>query len=529
MAFSQTNSFEMSKNIDIYISLLNELNTNYADEIYPSELVKNSIDGMLEKLDPYTVYITESEIEDFKFLTTGEYGGIGSLILERDGSVYISQVYDNTPSQRAGLRAGDKIARIDGKIVTVKNSSQVSEMMKGQPGTICKIGVERIGHKGIIEIYIKREIIKLDNVSYYGMLPGDIGYVRLDRFATNAAKEVLNAFVLLKENNKLNGFILDLRGNGGGLLNEAVDICNIFISRGKKIVSIKGKQADRNQTYYTTKETIDIAIPLIVLVDEYSASASEIVAGAVQDLDRGIVMGTKTFGKGLVQNIVPLPFNSQLKITTAKYYIPSGRCIQEVDYFRHDKDNDIKIIDSSILKYKTMNGRTVYGGGGITPDVLTTLNIGDEFTAFLVMNFYLFDYSVKYANTSGSPVKLEDFVITDDIFNDLMNYLVDERKISFKSQSQVLFDDFCKNAKEMNDYKKLEPYINDMSTALNIPITEYFEKEKEDIKRALYISIITAMYSNKESYGKLIYNDEEVQKALELLSDKNKITKLLKK
>lgn len=536
VSYCQTNSFEMSKNLDIYVSLLNELNVNYADDIYPSELIKNSIDGMLEKLDPYTVYITESEIEDVKFLTTGEYGGIGALILERDGAVYISEVYDNTPAQKHGLKSGDKIVSVDKKNIDEKNSIAVSDMMKGQAGTVCNISVERAGIKGVLSFDIKREQIKLDNVSYSGVFPGEIGYVKLDRFANDAAKEVLNAFVQLKEKNKLNGFVLDLRGNGGGLLNEAVDICNIFVPRGKLIVSIKGKQMDRNQSYYTANDAIDMTIPLIVLVDEQSASASEIVAGAIQDLDRGVIIGAKTFGKGLVQNILPLPFNAQLKITTAKYYIPSGRCIQKVDYFKHDKGADQELqdngesytIDSSLLKYKTMNGRVVLGGGGITPDIILDMDSGDEFTAFLIINFYMFDYAVRYANTHAIG-NLDEFVITNEIFNDFVNYLMTDRNISFRGESEELFSEFCENVKKAGDYERLESYIEEMNKAITIPLKEHFEKNKEEIKKALYISMVTAMYSNKESYRVLLQKDKDVEKALELIKDKAKMVKLLKK
>ena len=330
----ESNNFEISKNIEIYVEIMRTLNQNYADDINPGELNKTAIDAMLAALDPYTVYIPESQLEDFELMTKGEYGGIGALIQKQGDYIIITEPYEGFPAQKAGLKAGDKILEIDGESSKGRNSSDVSEKLKGVPGTSLVMVVQPFGDTISKTIELVREKVKFPNIPYFGMLNENIGYISLSQFNQNAAIDVKNAFINLRDSNDLKGIILDLRDNGGGLLNEAVDIVNIFVPKGETVVTTKSKLSDNVMVHRTRSLPEDTKIPLVVLVNGNSASASEIVAGAIQDLDRGVVIGSRTFGKGLVQNVLPLPYNSKLKVTISKYYIPSGRCIQAIDYFQ---------------------------------------------------------------------------------------------------------------------------------------------------------------------------------------------------
>jgi len=396
---AQTSSdFEISKNLEILTSLYKELNTNYVDGANPSELMKTGIDAMLDKLDPYTVFIPESEIEDYRFMTTGEYGGIGSLIHKQGDYIIISEPYEKSPAQKSGLKAGDKILKINDKSASGKSVEDVSAILKGQPGTSFKLVVERDGEPKPLTFEILREKITIDPVPYYGMIGQGIGYVKLNSFTQTASADVKKALLDLKTKNPLTGLVLDLRDNGGGLLTEAVNIVNLFVKKNELVVSTKGKQKDKNRSYQTNMDPIDANLPLVVLVNGNSASASEIVAGALQDLDRAVIIGRRTYGKGLVQNVFPLSYNTQVKITVAKYYIPSGRCIQEIDY-AHKSTNGIadNIPDSLITAYKTMHGRTVYDGKGIAPDVTTDTSKLSTVSYNLITKYIIFDYATHFA------------------------------------------------------------------------------------------------------------------------------------
>jgi len=365
LSLSAQNDFEIAKNVDIFVSILKELNSKYADEINPTDLVTKAINGMLESLDPYSVYYPESQIEDFKLMTTGQYGGIGALIQQHGKDVVIAEPYENSPSHKSGLRAGDIIKVINGQNVQGKSTSDISTILKGQAGTTLSIEILRPTDKKKHTFAVKREDIKFPPVPFFGLLHNNIGYIKLDQFTEKASSEVKEAFLKLKEQG-MKYLILDLRNNGGGLLQEAVNVMNIFVDQNVKISETKGKIKEQNNVFRTKNAAIDREIPVVVLVNGVSASASEIVAGAFQDLDRGVIVGKKTFGKGLVQNVVPLSYNTSLKITVSKYYIPSGRCVQNVDYFSRDTLEAAPYIpDSLATPYKTKNGRTVYDKGGI--------------------------------------------------------------------------------------------------------------------------------------------------------------------
>ena len=422
-----SNNFEISKNLDIYTTLFKELNTNYVDDISSGELIEASIDAMLGSLDPYTIYIPESEVEDFRFITTGQYGGIGSLIHKQGDYVVVTEPYEGKPAQKAGLRAGDKILEIDGKSAKGKSTSDISAILKGQPGTSIKVLFEREGIDEPFEKELTRENVKIDNIPYYGIIGDNIGYIRLIGFTQKAGKEVKEAFTDLRNNNELKGIILDLRGNGGGLLQEAVDITNIFVDKGKLVVTTKGKLPGKNHSYKTVNVALDKKIPLVVLVNNSSASASEIVAGALQDIDRGVIIGQRTFGKGLVQNVIPLSYNSQAKITVAKYYIPSGRCIQAIDYSKKDDNgNSGKIPDSLITAFKTLNGRTVYDGGGIEPDIEIEPEKLSNISGSLLLKYLFFDYATKFERENLEIDAPDEFIITDEIFNDFVTFISDK-------------------------------------------------------------------------------------------------------
>ena len=436
-AQTRKNNFEISKSIDIYNNVLRQLNMYYVDEINPAELNETAINSMLQGLDPYTVFIPESQIEDVKLMTTGEYGGIGSLIQYSDGKTMISEPYEGFPAAKAGLIPGDIFLEINGIDVSTKNSSEISELLKGTPGTTVKLKMQRLGEKEPIVKELKREKIKIDNIPYSTVFDNGIGYAILSQFTKDCAKELKKVIVDMKKEHELKGFILDLRGNGGGLLNEAVDIVNMFVPKNKLVVYQKGKVADQNYNHYTKNEPLDLDIPLVILVNEGSASASEIVSGSIQDFDRGVIVGQRTFGKGLVQNILPMSYNTQIKVTVAHYYLPSNRCIQEIDYSKKNKKKADTLAKNDTLgkPFHTANGRVVYEGHGIQPDV----KIEPELVSTITTNLYAKNLFFKYANKFYSEHKSikspKEFEITDKIYDDFMQFVKDEG-FTFTSNSE---------------------------------------------------------------------------------------------
>jgi carboxyl-terminal processing protease len=514
---SQSNTFEVSKNLDIYSTLLKELDKNYAEDINPGELTETAINAMLKELDPYTVFLPESRAEDFKLMTTGQYGGIGALIQTRGDYVIISEPYEGFPAHKAGLKAGDKILEINGESAKGKNSGEVSEILKGQPGVDLEILISREGEDGNMLKEVVREEIKIPNIPYSGMLNEDIGYICLNNFTKNAGNEVRKAFLELKGNNELKGLILDLRGNGGGLLNEAVDICNIFVDKGQLIVSTKGKAKAKNHDHYTRAAAIDSEIPLAVLVDNNSASASEIVAGAMQDLDRGIIIGQRTFGKGLVQNIIPLTYNSQVKITVAKYYIPSGRCIQAIDYFHKDENgNSGKIPDSLISEFKTSNGRLVYDGGGIEPDLKMKSNKLSKIAQTLIIKNLLFDFATKYEREHTSIPPADEFTITEDIYDDLVLFLKD-KDYEYKTNSEDALEKLKTSAEKENYFDAIKEDYDAVKTKIMHDKQEDLITYKEEISEILKSEIVSRYYFQKGRVVASLKSDPEILKAIEVL------------
>ncbi len=519
VAQEKQNNFEIAKSLDIYNSLLRELNLNYVDEINPGELNEAAINAMLEGLDPYTVFIPESDIENARFMTTGEYGGIGALIQFDGEYVRISEPYYGWPAQKAGLIAGDAILEVNGVDCRKKNTAAVSELLKGQPGTEVKLKIKRYGHDKPMEKTLKREKVKIDNIPYYKVLDNGVAYLSLSGFTRDVAKEMKDKLLEMKKERELTGFILDLRGNGGGLMNEAVDIVNLFIPKGKPVVSMKGKTPNSCSLYSTTNEPVDLEIPLAILVDGNSASASEIVAGAIQDYDRGVIIGERTFGKGLVQNILPLSYNTQVKVTVAHYYIPSGRCIQEIDY-SHKKDTTQTKNDTLGKAFKTIHGRTVHEGHGITPDVKVDRDPYATVTAYLYGKNYIFDYANKFYSEHPSIDSADRFKIDEDTYNDFMKFVKD-KDFTYTTESEKQIEKLKKAAKEEGYLEQIQPQLDLLEKNLQADKANDLLKNRDDIEELLLSEIVGRYYYQKGRIVSALQKDPDMERAIEILLNTN--------
>lgn len=522
-----SNDFEISKNLEILTSLYKELNNNYVDGVNPSELMKTGIDAMLDKLDPYTVYIPEAEIEDYRFMTTGEYGGIGSLIHKQGDFIFISEPYEGSPAQKAGLKAGDKILKVNDKPAEGKSVEDVSSILKGQPGTNLKLQIQRPGEAKSMTIEIVREKISVDPVSYYGMVGNDFGYIKLNTFTQTASADVKKAFLDLKEKNQLKGLILDLRDNGGGLLNEAVNIVNLFVKKGELVVTTKGKQKDKNKTYQTMMEPIDTEIPLVVLVNGNSASASEIVSGALQDLDRAVIIGRRTYGKGLVQNVLPLSYNTQVKITVAKYYIPSGRCIQAIDYaHKNASGNPDHIPDSLITAYKTLHGRTVYDGKGIMPDIISDTMSLSIATINLITKYIIFDYATKYAAEHPSIASASDFELSDKDYEDFVKFTT-EKAFDYKTSIDNQLSNLKRAAETEKCWEDIKPQFESIKKSVDEHKSRDLFDNKKEISEILSEEIASRYYYQKGRIQFSLKKDQDINKASTILYDAPKYASIL--
>lgn len=528
-SFSQIDDekyFEMNKAIETFGSVFKSLHSNYVDELNSGDLVKTAIDAMLAKLDPYTNFYPESEMEEVKLQYLGQYGGIGALIHYKNGIVYISEPYEGLPAYKAGVKAGDAILSIDGESAKGKTSNQVSEKLRGQAGTEIELELERDGK--IIKKTFRREDIQLPNVPYFGMIDSVVGYIKLNEFTKEASKHVQEAFENLKRQN-MQYLIFDLRGNGGGLLQEAVNIVNLFVDKGQVVVSTKAKTVEKNSVFKTTKKAIDTKIPIIVLIDGTSASASEIVSGSLQDFDRAVIMGQCSFGKGLVQNILPLIYNSQIKVTVSKYYIPSGRCIQAIDYSHRDKDgNANKIPDSLRNAFKTKGGRTVYDGLGIEPDITIAPEYASNIAIALISKFLCFDYATKFVKENPNIASAKDFEITDEIYNDFIEFLKD-KDYNYTTTSEKILDDLIASAKKEKLGENTLKEIELIKTQIAEDKKEDLIKYKEDIKEILLSEIVVRYYNQKGRIEALLKHDNEVKQATELLYNKKEYEKILGK
>ena len=518
--------FEIAKNLDIYATLYRELNTYYVDELKPGELIKTSIESMLESLDPYTSFISESDLEDYKLMTTGQYGGIGALIHRNGDSIVISDPYEGFPAQINDIRSGDVILEVNGKTVNAKTATDVTEILRGQPGTTVKILLKREGVKDPIEKVVERAEVKIDNISYSGMINKTTGYIKLTNFYQNAGKEVKAAFLNLKEQG-MTSCIIDLRDNGGGLLNEAVNIVNIFIDKGINVVSTKGKLKDKNNFHKTLNPVTDETMPLVVLVNRSSASDSEIVTGTIQDLDRGVIIGERTNGKGLVQNVIPLSYNTKLKVTVAKYYIPSGRCIQAIDYSQKNEDGSVaKIPDSLKVAFKTKNNRIVYDGGGIEPDIYQDPYEYSNISVSLIIKYLIFDYATKYRSIHNTISTAKEFKVTDEIYTDFISF-ISNKEYDYFTKSEESLKELKLNAEKEKYYEDIKSEYLALESKMVHNKKEDLEKFKDEIKELLKQEIVSRYYFQKGRQEAYLSFDQELKKALEILKDSSTYNGLL--
>lgn len=521
------NYFEISKNIDIFTTLYKELNIFYVDETDPGELMKKAIDSMLESLDPYTTYIPESEMEDFRFMTTGQYGGIGAIISKRGDYVMISEPYEGFPANKAGLIAGDKLLEINGKSVKGKSTEDVSKVLKGQPNTTVNVLIERIGEDSPFEVELKREEIKVKSVPYSTVLEGNIGYIKMTSFTRNVSNEVAEAFKEISEGVELNGLIFDLRGNPGGLLNEAVNTTNLFIEKGQEVVSTKGKVKDWDKIYNTLNDPLDKEIPLAVLINSRSASASEIVSGAIQDLDRGVVVGQRSFGKGLVQQTRKLSYNSQLKVTIAKYYIPSGRCIQALDYSDRNEDGSVgSISDSLKTEFKTLNGRSVWDGGGVNPDVVLEPRKYSNILASIMSKRHIFDFANDFYREHSSITTPSNFEINDSLYLVFTNYL-NGKDYDYETRTEKAITKLLKDAEKEKYSEDLQEEIDALGKKMKASKTNDIERFKDQISQVIESEIVTRYYFQNGRIEASLKHDDEVNKAVEILKDSDTYKSIL--
>lgn len=520
--------FKLSKSLDIFFSFFREVNIFYVDKPNPEELIKVGVDAMLESLDPYNEYIPEEEKADLEFQTTGEYGGMGALIRQSDDYPIIAEVYENSPAHEAGLLAGDKILVINGTSVFNMAVDKVSSLLKGIPKTDLNLTIQRYPSTDSLKFSFQRNKIHIPSVPYHGMLNDSVGFIRLSNFTTNCHKEVKTALKELKKANA-KGIILDLRGNPGGLLNEAIEIVGLFVPKNELVVSTKGQISDFDQEYRTTSRPVDTEIPLVVLVNRISASASEIVAGALQDLDRAVVIGERTFGKGLVQATRPLPYSAQLKITTAKYYIPSGRCIQAVDFSHRNEDGSVGFIpDSLISEFKTRNGRTVLDGGGITPDVEHNVSMYSRLTSVLYAQNFLFDYATKYRTENSRIAEPSEFSLSDSQYQDFLDFLA-ESGFEYESQTEIVLKNLIKTAEQENYLNLLQTLTDSIEHVVQANEALEMKQFEPEIKRLLAEEIVGRYYLQKGKTEYNIRNDEITPIAINILTSKSQYKEILTK
>ena len=526
VAFQAKNDrlFAIAKSIDIFASLIRELDTYYVDQIDPEQLLTVGIQAMLEELDPYTEYIPEEESDDFRMLTTGEYAGVGALIGNRGEGNIVLMPYTGFPAQNAGIRIGDLLLKVDSVAVQKKSTSEVSELLKGPANTGVTVTVKR--GEDTLQFSLNRKKISLKNVPFYGKLDEKTGYIKLSDFTTNASAEVRNALVNLKAQGATQ-IVLDLRDNPGGLINEAVEIVNLFIPKGKEVVKTIGKLQQVNYTYKTTKTPVDKEIGVIVLINERSASAAEIVAGALQDYDRAVLLGQKSFGKGLVQTTLPLSFNTQIKITTAKYYIPSGRCIQAIDYAKSREDGSAGTVPDSLRKaFKTANGRVVLDGAGIEPDEKVKEGSYAPISYTLVAGNHVFDFATQYFYKHPKLSSPSTFQVTEEVYADFKKFLVG-KEYDYTTYTE-------KSVQDMEKYLAKEPYfetVKDQLEQIKAKVNHSKENDldthKKEIKKILSEEIVSRYYFQEGMIEASLQGDPVIELAKEYFASPARMTKAL--
>jgi carboxyl-terminal processing protease len=521
--------FEVMKNLEIFGSLFKEVNTYYVDEINPNELMNEGINSMLNSLDPYTNYIPEDQIEDYRIMTTGQYAGIGiETITREDGKTLITKPMKGFVGEKSGLLIGDQILKIDGIDVTTKNANEISHLLKGQAGSTIEVVVKRFGNDKPLTFKMVREKISTTNVPYFGMVSEGVGLIQLTDFTYNASKEVKDALLKLKEQGA-KGIILDLRDNPGGLLGEAVNISNLFVPKGSEIVSTKGKVKEWNKKYNALNNALDTDIPLTVLINSSSASAAEIVCGVIQDYDRGVLIGQNSFGKGLVQVTRSLSYNSKLKVTVAKYYIPSGRCIQAVDYSNRNPDGSVgKVPDSLRVAFKTKIGRVVYDGGGVKPDIENEKPHVPQILSVMLRKGLIFDYATEFRVKNPSIPPAKEFKLSDAQYQDFVKWLAN-KDLDYKTRVERTIESLEKTAKEEKYYDDIKPQLNTLKDKLFHNKDNDLQKFKTEIKEELEKEIASRYYFADGRMEASFDDDPDIKAALALFKDEAKYRKILSK
>ncbi len=518
--FKNDKLYEITKNIEIFINVYKELNANYVDDLDPSELMKVGLDAIVGSLDPYTNYISESQVSSYRLNTEGTYDGIGAIVKMVDDYVTIIEPHEDSPVLKAGLQAGDQIIGIEGNPTDGKSLEDVTNFYRGVAGTSVRMKIRRKGTEDF-NVDIKRSAVNIPNVPYSGFVEEGIGYISLTTFTADAGKNIRIAYKELKdENSNLKGLILDLRDNGGGLLREAIGISNIFVPQNKEVVSVKSKVRDRDETYRTLAAPLDLEIPLIVLINKSSASASEIVSGVMQDLDRGVLMGQRSYGKGLVQNTKEVGYNSRVKITTSKYYIPSGRCIQSVEY----KDGEpVDIADDKRSKFKTAGGRTVLDGGGVTPDIILPVEKKSDVLNGLNNQFMVFKFANEYFETMDTS-QIEDEITFTDF--DAFKLFVNKANFEYETPAQKALKQ-AKEKLESEDRNALSAQIESINASIEASKQKALDAAKQEIINDIEITLATRIFYSKGRVFQKLKNDKDIDAAIELFGDMDKYYRTL--
>ncbi len=525
----QRRDLQIGKSMNLFFSLFTSVNALYVDEPDPQKMATTAIDAMLKELDPYTEYISAEEMADFEFMTTGKYGGIGSLIRQRGEWVEISQPYEGSPSAKAGLMGGDRLVEIDGESLKGAGSEKVSSLLKGDPNTTFTLKYRPLSDTTTFkEIEITREVISIPSVPYFGLLKDSIGYIRFDSFTSDGAKEVKDAIDKLNAQTKLRGIILDLRGNGGGVIGGAIDIAGMFLPKGSVVTSLKGRSRGSNTIYKTSTNPIFPELPLAVLIGSGSASASEILAGAIQDYDRGVVVGSRSFGKGLVQSTRGVGENEMVKVTIAKYYTPSGRCIQAIDYTHRNDDGSVKHVPDSLVKeFTTAAGRKVYDGGGINPDVIIKRDFLSKFSALLMAFGFVDDFSNLYvAQNPKAPI--EGFEVDDKIYSEFVHFM-DDKTIDYTSPAQTALKELRDFAKHEPQFEAMKPLMDSLESKLTDDKRALLAQHSQEIKEVIASALINRWYYIKGAieYDNLKGDDLVLWKAHDLLLDPKEYHRIL--